>query len=146
MADNNSQTTNDTETKAPNLYWVAIKGAAVPHCSLPMSETDMKEAKVRVGESPDEPTMWGIKGWRNLPDTPIMHSNYDALIGYKTQEEQLTAVGKFLHESGSVALAAFLQATMDDTIIWGSDKIKKRWNAFMRSPKLNPKCPLFDLS
>jgi hypothetical protein len=45
----------------------------------------MRKAKVRVGDTPDEPTLWGF----GMDDEEMpAGSNYSILIGYKTPEEQ----------------------------------------------------------
>lgn len=104
-----------TDNNEPLFFWVAIKGPTVPHWPFPVSLSAMRKAKIRVGDTPDELTMWAFYRDERVPGG----SNYDILIGYKTPEEQAAAVHTFLKAPLDVAQAEFLRAVRDEAVIWG---------------------------
>jgi hypothetical protein len=115
------------DNSEPLLYWVAIKGAAAPYTSLPMPVSVMQKAQVQVGSTPSEPTLWGIASGGEDISVAGMESNYDLLIGYKTSEEQLAAVRTYIGASIEDARDEFVRAIREETVIWGSEKLKKHW-------------------
>src|SRR5580693_5103987 len=93
------------DNNEPPFFWVAIKGPMVPHWPFPVPLSAMRKAKIRVGNTPAEPTLWGFG--MDDEEMPVCSSNYGILIGYKTREEQAAAVRTFLEAPFDVARAEF---------------------------------------
>jgi len=83
------------------LYWVAVRGAAVPSWPLPVDEARMRDTVVVVGRGPSEQTLWlfrPIDGSYDTDDTfGIGPSNYEFLIGYQTLAAQQAALARLLY-------------------------------------------------
>jgi hypothetical protein len=80
---------NDADDRA--LYWIAVRGPAVPHWPIPVPISVAREATVQVSKA-SMPTLWGFGGVE-IPGG----SNYKALIGFETVEEQQKAVATLLY-------------------------------------------------
>jgi hypothetical protein len=108
-------------TDRHGLYWVAIRGAAVPSWLLPVSAARMRGATVNVGESPGEPTLWMIPGLgEDVEELPGLRSNFGVLVGYRTAERQREAVATFLNAPIDIAYAELRRAAREEVVIRGS--------------------------
>jgi hypothetical protein len=115
----------DDDTMIPSddtpLYWLAIRDTAVPHWPFPATVAQMQRATVQVGENGEE-TVWLIPpaSGETIPKLPSnlgLQSNYSALIGYRTREQQLAAVDLFLTAPIEVARAEAQRALAEETVI-----------------------------
>jgi hypothetical protein len=102
----------------PELYWVAIRGAAVPSWPYSVREEVMRRAVVIVGRSLGETTSWLLPGTRATV-TSEMQSNYDYLIGYHSLADQKDGITKLLHGTLAEARAEVTRGTRRGTIIFG---------------------------
>ena len=102
----------------PELYWVAIRGAAVPSWPYPVKEDVMRRAVVIVGRSPGETTSWLLPGTHATVSSE-RQSNYDYLIGYHSLADQKAGITKLLHGTLAEARAEVVRATRQGTIIFG---------------------------
>jgi hypothetical protein len=102
---------------APGLYWVAIRGPAVPSWPLPVSVAAMRQATVHVGRN-GEQTLWLFPSADGEPlELPGVRSNYDVLIGYRTRERQCEAVALFLSASIEIAETEARRAMREEVIL-----------------------------
>jgi hypothetical protein len=97
------------------LYWIAIRGSAVPHWPIPVTADQMRDSAVHVGELPGEATVWSIGDSGRLPG---LTGNYDVLIGYNTAAAQQGAVRKLLHAPIKEARAEYRRALVQEAVIW----------------------------
>jgi len=97
------------------LYWVAIRGAAVPSYALPVDEPTMRRAIVMVGSFPAEETVWLF----GPPDTDLGRSNYDMLIGYRSPAAQQAGIAVLLYGTYAKAKAEVRRALREETVILG---------------------------
>ena len=107
----------------PHLYWVASRGAALPHYPIPYPASVMRRSIVHVGRNSSEQTIWLIASART-GDTAAevfgLKSNYDLLIGYRTAQEQEAAVSRFLTGTDADIRMELRRAQREAVIIRGN--------------------------
>jgi hypothetical protein len=96
------------------LYWVAVRGPAMPAWPHPTTETVMRRAIVRVGTHVGQETIWyfgeGAIGG-------AVRSNYEYLIGYRTIEQQQAAQTILLNGTIDQARAEVRRAAMREDVV-----------------------------